>query len=612
MNMSKHARRFQSIAFKLLAFSIIMSLIPLLFLGGSNLTRAKDYLWESVKYQHSYGTSRVVKEINFLLEEAERVITVLAEANGTVLTGSDTGEQERLLYSCLTNLPYVERMSLLDGKGYEITGVSRFDIGKSGASQEKDVENIFKSIKNFQTYIGPVLLDQHGQPYFQLAIPIILQGNDVKGAVVADISLRSVVDLLSKVAGTSGAWLFLVDQEGHLIGHEDFSQVLSNRNVQASLPLLSEEEEELTRENPLVRTYLSYTGEKVVGAYAKVSGTDWAVIYEQPESKAFSSYIHLRNTFGLSTVILMLLVLGISLFFVVYFLRQLDILKKGVKRITSGEAGFVLPVQSQDEIGEVLTAFNELSEELKKKRELESALRQADKMASVGLLAAGIAHEINNPMATIGLSVEELRYELQRTNSDQGEKDQDIDRYLDLIARQADRCSQITQNLLDFSRQERNQNNAYDFYNLNELVQKALELNHYMLQKNQVQVRYDLDGAVPLIWGDGPGIQQVIFNLLCNAAQAMKQGGALKLVTQNEADCVCLQVMDNGEGISNEDLKRVFEPFFTTKPPGLGTGLGLAVSYGLIKQAGGTIVMDSRLGEGTTVTVKLPHTKEVQ
>ncbi|AFL98934.1 signal transduction histidine kinase regulating C4-dicarboxylate transport system [Desulfitobacterium dehalogenans ATCC 51507] len=612
MNIPKYAKRFQSIAFKLLAFSIIMSLIPLLFLGGYNLSRAKNYLWESVKYQHSYGTSRVVKEINFLLEEAERAITVLSEANGNILIGHDTKEQERVLYSCLTNLPYVERMSLLDAKGYEITGVSRFDVGGSVTIQEKDVENIFKFIKDYQTYIGPVLLDSHGQPYFQLAIPIILQGNDVKGAIVADISLRSVVDLLSKVSGTSGAYLFLVDQEGHLIGHEDFSQVLSNRNVQASLPFLTEEEEEFTKENPLVRTYVSYTGEKVVGAYAKVSGTDWAVVYEQPETKAFSSYIHLRNTFGLSTLILMLLVLGISLFFVIYFLRQLDILKTGVKRITSGEAGFVLPIQSQDEIGEVLTAFNELSEELKKKRELESALRQADKMASVGLLAAGIAHEINNPMATICLSVEELRYELQKTNSDQPEKEQDIDSYLDLIARQADRCSQITQNLLDFSRQERNQNNAYDFYNLNELIQKALELNHYMLQKKQVQVQYDLDRTIPLIWGDGPGIQQVIFNFLCNSAQAMKPGGVLKLVTENEADCVCLKVIDDGEGINSEDLKRVFEPFFTTKPPGLGTGLGLAVSYGLIKQAGGTIAMASRLGEGTTVTVKLPHTKEVQ
>jgi len=612
--MSTLTNKFKSIKYKLLAFSIIMSLLPLLILGGYNLMQAKNYLWDSIKYQHSYATAKVVGEINLLLDEAERVLTFLANANETTLSSNNLKEQERLLYSCLTNLPYAEKIILINGEGEKKTEVSRLDVNQPGTfqnSEDKNMESILASISDYQTYFSPVFVDNYGQSYFQLAVPLIKNGNKIEGAIIANISLRSIVNLLSKVSGTTGAYIFLVDQSGKLVGHEDFSQVLKDRNVKASLPALSASEEQQTGENPLVRIYQSYTGEEVVGAYTKVEGTDWAVIYEQPTDKAFASYFSLQKTFIFSTVILILAVLAISLFFIIRFIRELEKLKKGVKRITSGEIGFALPINNQDEIGEVLGAINELSQELKRKREIEGALRQTDKMASIGLLAAGVAHEINNPLATICLCVDELRYELKNISQQPQDKNENLDRYLDIINKHAERCSQITQDLLNFARGGSNPEKTSEPYNLNELLKRAVTLSHYTLKKKSIEIEYDLDPSLPLLWGDEAGIQQVLFNLLNNSAQAIceKNKGLIKLVTKNMDDYALVKVVDNGMGIPEENLEHIFEPFFTTKPRGQGTGLGLAVSYGLIQQANGTISLESESGKGTAVSIKLPYRK---
>lgn len=594
----------RSIKFRLLLFGTVMSLVPLLVLGGYNLYAAQKNLREAVSYHHALGTSRVAGDVAAMLGEAQRSLAILADVAGNRFAELNESERRRLLSTCLSNLPYIEQLAAYDDQGRAMGWESRQDVTTGVHLADFVNEDAKVKLEHHQVYIGPVTIDEHNQPVFQLAVPFLpTSAGQPTGELVATVSLRGIMERITSVSAGRGGYIFLVEQNGRLIGHEDFSQVLSGQDVKASL--LPAKPGGGAENFPLVRTYVSYTGEKVVGAYARVVGTDWAVILEQPIQYAYASSQVLAGTFALSTIITAGLLLVVTWIFGLRFVSQLNTLKEGVGRIASGEVGFTLPVMSKDEIGELTYSFNSLSEELYRKRNIEGAMRQADKMVTVGLLAAGVAHEINNPLATISLSVEELLEQFRPGQEIAAASAEICQRYLLTISQQVSRCTQITRTLLDFSRQGR-ETSPSDFYNLNQTVHKALVLLDFRIRKQDINVRTDWEPNPPLLWGDASAMLQISFNLICNSLDAMPAGGDLTLISRYENDYLFLTITDSGSGIAEEDLPRIFEPFFTTKPPGQGTGLGLSVCYGLVNRAGGHIDVTSKEGRGTTVQVRLP------
>lgn len=584
-----------------------MSLLPLMVLGGYNLKAARENLEAAVSYHHTLATARVAGDVAGMLDEAQRALGVFADTSGPELSRLSLQERIKLLNTCLRNLPYVEELAAYNGNGQELVRESRREVITGEVHTSFVAPEAWQKLRRQQNYLGPVIIDEHNQPVFQLAVPFLPSADGRStGVIVAQISLRSIMERISLIPAGEGGYIFIVDQEGRLIGHEDYSQVLSRQDVRASLPPPKSENQ--NGGEPRFRTYVSYTGEKVVGAYAPVNGTDWVVILEQPYNTAYASAEVLSHTFGMSTLIIAVMVLGTSLLFGWRFGRQLEILKTGVSRMVSGEMGFSLPIKRQDEIGEVLQAFNSLSEELHRKRNMEAAIRHADKMVTVGLLAAGVAHEINNPLATIYLSVEEVLDRLApgRDENINSGTIEDLRSYLMTISQQAERCSAITRNLLDFAREGSGQGEEIDYFDFHETLHKALFFLEYKMRKENINMTKELAPELPLLWGDASGIQQVVFNLICNAVAAMPEGGFLHLSTMLIDQSVCFTVKDTGIGIPPENLSRIFEPFFTTKPPGQGTGLGLSVCYGLVAKAGGRIEVQSELDNGTTVTVYLP------
>lgn len=599
----------KTIKFRLLLFASVMSLVPLLVLGGYNLKAARDNLETSVHYHQALVSSSIAEDISSMLEEAKRTFSVIAKADGIKLPEMSLKDREGILYACLTSLPYIDEISALDATGRELAHVSRLRVttGTTGVSSipEKSTD-IIDNLQSHEIFMGSVYIDEWNQPAFDLAIPFFDRTHSLTGAIIAKISLRSIVERISLVSGEKEEHIFLVDEQGRLIGHEDYSQVLRHQDVRESLPspvILKTETQEGV---PLVRNYRSYTGENVVGSYVPVKGTAWAVILEEPERYAFASFDKLKNTFELSTLGLILTVLGISLIFGLSFSRRLETLKQGVRRVVKGESGIILPVKVEDEIGEVLLAFNHLSQELERKKQMEAAMRQADKMVTVGLLAAGVAHEINNPLAAIFLSVEEL---LERLNEGElgPEERLELRRYLKTIAEQSERCSRITHQLLEFSHQSPNEEPQESPYDLNDLIAKNIGLIRFCLRKQNIQIKENYAVGLPFLWGDGSGIQQVVFNLICNAMDAMPDGGVLSLSTEFDKEWIKFSVRDTGIGIPQEYLTRIFEPFFTTKPVGKGTGLGLSVCYGVIEKSQGKIEIESSEGMGTVVRVFLPR-----
>ncbi|MGA3212702.1 MAG: ATP-binding protein [Terriglobales bacterium] len=238
-------------------------------------------------------------------------------------------------------------------------------------------------------------------------------------------------------------------------------------------------------------------------------------------------------------------------------------------------------------------------DDITERMELESQLSQAEKMSSVGLLAAGVAHEVNTPLAVISSYAQMLTKELR--------EDEKKSVLLDRINRQVFRASEIVNNLLNFSRTS---GTEFDQVDLNKIIQDTLTLVEHQFKVSKIRVDHDLAASLPRIQGNTGKLQQVFLNLFLNARDAMPAGGTLRVVSRN-GDNVSIAISDSGVGIAQEHIHRIYDPFFTTKNSASegqrrGTGLGLAVTYGIIQEHAGKIRVESEPGHGTTFHLEFP------
>ncbi len=234
-------------------------------------------------------------------------------------------------------------------------------------------------------------------------------------------------------------------------------------------------------------------------------------------------------------------------------------------------------------------------DDITEKVRLEDQLLQVEKMSSLGLLAAGVAHEVNTPITGISSYAQML---LKDTPDDDARKP-----ILEKIEKQTFRAAEIVNGLLNFARM-----NGSEFadLDLNRLIQESLCLLEHQLKQNHVEIEYSPDQSIPLVYGNAGKLQQVFVNLFLNARDAMPTGGTLKVATSKNDIMVVVDIRDSGVGISPENIRKIYDPFFTTKSTGKGTGLGLAVTYGIIQEHGGRILVDSVPAQGTHFTLKLP------
>ncbi len=248
-------------------------------------------------------------------------------------------------------------------------------------------------------------------------------------------------------------------------------------------------------------------------------------------------------------------------------------------------------------------AYKELSQYDKRLRENQEQLIQAEKLTSLGQMAASIAHEVNNPLAGVLVYTQLLAKKLNSgTFTKEGALESLAKMETELI-----RSSRLIRNLLDFARQSPP---ALREVNANEVLGRALELAAHSAQLQNIQVSKELASSLPNIMADFDQLQQVSLNLIMNALQAMPKGGRLTLRTSADDNQLKIEVQDTGQGISKENMHKLFTPFFTTKEKGKGVGLGLAVAYGIIQRHKGRIEVQSKEGEGTTFTIYLPRHHE--
>jgi two-component system NtrC family sensor kinase len=302
-------------------------------------------------------------------------------------------------------------------------------------------------------------------------------------------------------------------------------------------------------------------------------------------------------------VVIALLVLAvnavISAISMEWLIRPILALHQVMQRAGRGDLAVRAASWRHDEIGELGKAFNGMMDELEESREQEnvrrSQLAHTEKMAAVGTLAAGVAHEVNNPVAGVLACIENMR--------DDPENSAMREQYLGLIHDGVKRIERTVANLLDFSRPR---SMRLGPASLNQSLTQVIDLVRFQLRKSGVEARFELDPRDPWIVGDRFQIEQLFLNLVLNALQAMPDGGTLILRTRRQGAWELVEVHDTGSGIPEAIRERIFDPFFTTRDVGKGTGLGLAVSYNIARAHGGGLEVETIEGEGSVFRVLFP------
>jgi two-component system NtrC family sensor kinase len=241
---------------------------------------------------------------------------------------------------------------------------------------------------------------------------------------------------------------------------------------------------------------------------------------------------------------------------------------------------------------------------------LDERLLQSQKLAAIGQLSAGIAHEINNPLAIIRQEAEWMQLLLTKEEIARPQEREELKGSLRQIVQQVDRCTEIVRNLLDFARKREPVIQAVD---VNRTVEDMTMLVEKEARHHNIKIVREYDQNLPAIYSDAPQLRQVFLNLLTNAAHAIGKDGTITITTSRQGNgAVHIMISDTGCGIPPEDLKKIFDPFFTTKAEGKGTGLGLSICHGIIQRLGGEIGVQSTVGQGATFTIVLPRRPDVE
>lgn len=403
--------------------------------------------------------------------------------------------------------------------------------------------------------------------------PIFYNENQIIGTITAGILLDD--SLLSKIKQLSNTDLVIVDASGSVI-----SSTLKTQGQTASKTL---SEKDLSGKL-LIKFPLSDMSNAAIGTI---------MIIQEDRLPGIISKTHL-------TLLLLILTISAGAVFVLFLvlnkvMRPVVKLREGAERIGKGEFGHRIEIASKDEIGELSEGFNRMAANLEKMRSMEERLYQSERLAAIGKFAAGIAHEINNPVGNV-IGIAKLR--LKNTEDIAARED------LESIIKDSGRCASIIKDLLAYSRQSPPKK---EITALDNLIDSAIKNVANQANAKHIEIVRETDSELRDIRVDPLQMSQVLSNILLNAVQSIESSGSITLRTAVISDDMAeISISDNGIGIKDEIKDKIFYPFFTTKAVGEGTGLGLAISYGIVQNHGGEIIAESGKGNGSTFRIRLP------
>lgn len=549
---------YASVSKKILYTFLIVSFLPLLIMTGSVLYQSDHFFHEKVRNQLEYLAKIHTVTIDTFLKERLSNIRFFT-ANRSYEELSD----EHYLQLMLDRLkdeygPVFSDLGVVDQNGRQVAYAGPFRLEKADYSEAKWFKNAISS----PSYVSDVFMGLRGTPHFIVTVRKEWHGKP--WILRTTIDFRSFNNIVENLRIGKTGFAFILNKEG-----EFQTETLADVKVgKASYLALFDADSRNEKDQIHFFERSDLTGIKTIYVTAPLKNGDWLMVLQQLSEDAFSD---LRKT---QAIAFLNLVLG-----------SIAIIASGI-------------VLSQ-------LVKHRLVREDKEKELMNQQIVESGKLASLGELAAGIAHEINNPVA---IMVEEAGWIgdlLEEETFQESDNLEEFRRALKQINTQGIRCRDITQKLLSFARKSENRTSVVQ---INHLIDEVVGISGQHARYNNVTIETQYAENLPLIDVSQTEIQQVLLNLINNALDAMeKTGGRIQVGTRMEEDHIVIEVADNGPGIPKTNLGRVFDPFYTTKPVGKGTGLGLSICYGIISRMGGQIKVTSTVGAGTTFYVHLPH-----
>jgi two-component system NtrC family sensor kinase len=581
---------YNKLSWRISAVIVLVSLTPLFLVS----------LVTAYQFHTAYRAKVLAHLEELVLKHEQNIDGFLHEklADIRVLSSSCSFPQLRdpvYLENLLTTLQeqhsgvYVD-LGLINDRGEQVAYAGPFRLGQARYAESP----WFQEAMQRQYYISDVFLGLRGLPHFIVAVKRTWQGRE--WIVRSSIDFVAFNRLVEKTRIGETGLAYIINRKGEfqtspridLSGQVPMIMELIERHKESIFPpeghphqqgtgfvrdpylnILPEGSKPATRVATQVTDPPGDRGETVY-VFSSLKNGDWVFVYQQAARDAFRDLYRTRHA------ALALLVLGSLAIIITEVLLSKRIVNQ-VKRV--------------DE----------------EKQIMNEQVIEAGKMASLGELAAGIAHEINNPVAVMVEEagwVDDLLQDAPFTDLKDEEDYQEIVRALKQIKTQGARCKEITHKLLSFARKT---DPTLKKVQLNAMVEEMAALSEQKARYGNVKIRLDLEPGLPKIRASQSEMQQVLLNLINNAVDAMEEkGGEIALTTRSRDGQVLLSIADTGHGIPKANLQRIFEPFYTTKAVGKGTGLGLSICYGIIKNLGGDITVTSAVGAGTTFTITLP------
>ena len=617
---------FRKLGFKIALPFILVGLLPL-FTGIFFLFKyTEGFIRDDACNNLGLVAKNTREEVGRFMTSCVADIKILAES--AVMRNTDMHVNKKLLEMKKIQDYYkrFEDITMIDTKGRVITSTT-YNYRGEWKTKKWFLEAIHGNVFVSDAH---VILDPY-KVVLAIAVPLIDENGKIYAALVGQLNMERLWEIVDSITIGNTGFVTIMNEQQYYVAHPDkgmlFRQAPFDPEKKSGVIDSSDSDSEM----------LFYSTEKYASTI-EYELPKWRIVVVQGERDALSNLSKLKYNVIYVLIIGLFLVVLISIFLSRSIVKPIQTLIHGMSRVSDGDLSYKTSVKSRDEIGLLGVAFNDMlmrlnkahqelqskTEELhdafnkisllnvtlekrveertKELREKQHQLVQAGKLAAIGQLGAGVAHELNNPIAGI-LGYTQFMLDIVSKENLKIDEVYTFKKYLQHIENGSRRCKEIVQNLLQFARKSPEEVVSV---NVNNVVADTLSLIEHQLLVNKIEVIKNLAPDVKQVDGNRVQLQQVFTNIIINAQQAMPEGGKLFISTRNENGNVAVEFKDTGCGIPGKYKDRIFEPFFTTKMDWKGTGLGLSICYDIIKNHSGNIVVDSQLGNGAVFTIILP------
>ncbi|MDI6775785.1 MAG: sensor histidine kinase [Syntrophales bacterium] len=534
----------------LVSLTALVSLAPLVIMTAVNYYQYQKVLRVEMIHPISQLASNTKRSLESFIEERISALNLIIHDKSF----EDIADQKRFI-AVFRNMKnsfggFVD-LGLIDAEGYQRSYVGPYELkGKNYKDQDW-----FHEVSLRGVYVSDVFMGYRNFPHFVIAVKNERAGGDfyvLRATVDTETPIRKIISPLDLRPSTD---VFLINRKGILQTSSRFYGRILEKMSLAVPPFSSRTEvlEEQTRE-----------GQSYILGYAYIERTPFILMIVAQPKALMENWLSVRRDlvwFLIGSIVIILLVILWSSTYMVNRVREADL----------------------------------------KRAALLHSVEYTNKMASIGRLAAGVAHEINNPLAIINEKAGLVKDIAALTTEDFPQREKII-KLIESILVNVERCSTITHRLLGFAKR---MDVHLETINLELLIKEVLSFLEKEATYRDISVNFHIPENFPSIQSDRGQLQQVFLNIINNAFAAVEDRGRIDISIREDKDTVAVTISDNGHGISEEDLQRIFEPFFTTKKEG-GVGLGLSITYGIVEKLGGRISVESKVGQGTSFTVILP------